>query len=233
MMIYKLRNQHQGKRCFILGSGPSIASQNLTLLVNEITMCSNWFINHNDFQQLNINYYCAYDDAFVSPEINKSWKSRLEETKILKFFPENWRKYSLGENIFYLPYDHTVKVYRDKKFSYQVDVAVYDAGSVILNFCLPLAFYMGFSEIFLLGVETDYGISITGDPNQGYFYPPSQQKTTNTHTLESQNAWIKNLLDAYQLVSEYAEAKNIKIVNCTPGGNLEVFERQPLEHVLA
>lgn len=232
MTVARFKNIHEGKRCFILGSGPSIASQNLMPLKNEITLCSNWFINHNDYNSLDIKYYCAYDSAFVLPEINEQWRYAIKNMAAAKFFPSTWRGYDLGENVYFLSYDGSIKVYDSKNFSCDVERAVYDAGSVIINFCLPLAIYMGCTEIILLGVETNYGISNTGNPNQGYFYEAAKQLTPNIQTWESEQQWIHNMLVSYQVVSKYAQSTKIRIINCTPSGNLEVFERCSLESVL-
>lgn len=84
--ISTFKNIHHADRCFILGSGPSIANQDLAPLKNEITFCSNWFFNHDKFSQLNINYYCAYDPGFVQPAVNEYWKTQINRDNLQVFF---------------------------------------------------------------------------------------------------------------------------------------------------
>ncbi|WEZ85815.1 hypothetical protein P6U16_22625 (plasmid) [Rhizobium sp. 32-5/1] len=57
--LTKFRNCHAGKRAFIIGNGPSINGQDLTLLKDEITFATNWFINHPNFSAINPDYYCV------------------------------------------------------------------------------------------------------------------------------------------------------------------------------
>ncbi|WP_222862399.1 hypothetical protein, partial [Campylobacter concisus] len=47
-----LKDKHKGKRCFILGSGPSIKSEDLKPLKNEIVFALNNFYVHNDFDEI-------------------------------------------------------------------------------------------------------------------------------------------------------------------------------------
>lgn len=232
MSIQELKNRHAGERCFILGSGPSIAQTELSPLIPEISFASNWFVNHEDFQRLNIDYYCAYDEAFVQPEINPVWRDRLRDIAGIKFFPEAWRNLSGLPEARYLPYDPTVKVYQSGSFSDDPARAVYDAGTVVINFCLPLAFYMGCTEIVLLGVETDYRIGARGDQQQAYFYNIDRQHTPNTHTAQSERRWVENTLQAYAVVARHARRRGVRIVNATPGGRLELYPRVPLPRVL-
>ena len=40
------RNRHQGQRCFVIGNGPSLKTQDLAPLANEITLVTNTFHIH-------------------------------------------------------------------------------------------------------------------------------------------------------------------------------------------
>src|SRR5436190_17810789 len=45
----KLANKHRNeRRCFVVGNGPSLNTQNLTLLANEFTIVANSFFQHRD-----------------------------------------------------------------------------------------------------------------------------------------------------------------------------------------
>lgn len=122
-------------------------------------------------------------------------------------------------------------MYESDTFSFNAAAALYDAGSVIVNFCLPLAFYMGFKEIILLGVETNYGIADGGDANAGYFYDASKQLVNNLHNARSERIWARNLLTSYKVVGREADKLGIQIRNATPGGNLNTFERVSLSEL--
>ena len=46
------RDIHKGDRCFILGSGKSIDSEDILLLKKEIVIGINSFVNHPNFSEL-------------------------------------------------------------------------------------------------------------------------------------------------------------------------------------
>lgn len=43
--ILKLKNKYQGKRCFIIGNGPSLTAEDLDKLENEICFAANRIYN--------------------------------------------------------------------------------------------------------------------------------------------------------------------------------------------
>ena len=72
---------------------------------------------------------------------------------------------------------------------------------------------MGFSEIYLLGVDCNYK---RGSQNN-YFYQ-EKEKDNIDHDEE-------RMIMAYQSARNYADFHGIKIYNATRGGMLEVFDR--------
>ena len=83
-------------------------------------------------------------------------------------------------------------------------------GNTVTYICLELAVYMGFKEIYLLGVDCDY----------------SGKKQ---HVIDTGDVVLNNpesrMIEAYKKAKEYADSHGIKIYNATRGGKLEVFER--------
>ena len=75
----KLKNIHQGERCFILGSGPSIINEDLIPLQNEIVFALNNFYVHPDFSKIMSgnkgNYYITA--PIHPPQTEKEWKDWL------------------------------------------------------------------------------------------------------------------------------------------------------------
>jgi hypothetical protein len=52
-----LRNRHKGKRCFIIGTGPSIQGQDLSPLCSEICFVLNFFYLHPEYKKISPDYY--------------------------------------------------------------------------------------------------------------------------------------------------------------------------------
>ena len=229
MSLEKLRNIHKGKRCFILGSGPSINDEDLTILKNEFTFCSNWFINHEQIKELGIDYYCAYDDAFVSDGVNDIWKEKLNSLGMQCFFPTKWKKFNIVKDVHYINYNDKIKVYKEKKFSSDITKEVYDGATVIINMCLPIAIYMGFSEIILLGVDNSYYKDGKLNP---YFYNTKEHKTDFDNSFERNLQWQKNTALSYEVVQNKISNKETIIYNGSKKSNLTYFEFIKIEDVV-
>ena len=78
---------------------------------------------------------------------------------------------------------------------------------------------MGFSEIYLLGVDCNYKI---GSKNNHFI-----AEETEDNRDHGEDAMIK----AYEYAKKYADAHDIKIYNATRGGMLEVFERVDFDNL--
>lgn len=221
------------KRCFILGSGPSIKQENLLLLKNEYTFCSNWFINHEQFSELNINYYCTYDEAFVNPNVNNQWLLELEKyPDIKKFFPEKWKTFLDNtnlSNIEYINYNPTIRIYESKIFNLNEKEGYYDGGTVIINLCIPLALKMGFEEIILIGCDTTYH---TKNGLDAYFYSLDKHKTKFDESSERNTQWQNNVLNSYDVIAEYLTTlNNVRIFDATQNGKISCFDKIQLNQL--
>jgi hypothetical protein len=82
---------------------------------------------------------------------------------------------------------------------------------------LQAAFYMGFEEIYLIGVDN----SGSGHFPNNYLNEAEAARFAPSLYLEAHGK--SNL--AYQKARLYSEAIGVKVFNATRGGELEVFER--------
>ena len=115
------------------------------------------------------------------------------------------------------------------KFAENIEDGLYE-GYTVTYMCLQVAAYMGFKEIYLLGVDHSYSTEM--DKNGSLIRKPDikdhfseNDKVTNIPQL------YKSTL-AYEMAKKSAEKLGIKIYNVTRGGALEIFERRKLEDVL-
>lgn len=219
-----LKGIHDGKRCFIIGNGPSLRAADLDLLRGEYTFAANRIFNIFSQTDWRPYYYLITDK------------------KMLKEIQNNLTKYDLGH--MFLRYGSTnldgptnklTKIYvgllynpnnpwayDDKKYISE-DVAHHfcDAFTVTFN-SIQLAIYMGFKEIFLLGV--DHTFSRTYDP-AGKLQVDSGVKDHFDGSELAIPAAVNTNVYAFAVAREYCDTHGIKIFNATRGGKLEVFER--------
>ena len=92
---------------------------------------------------------------------------------------------------------------------------------------MQLAAYMGFSEIYLLGVDHNYSIEIDSDGNiikndesvKNYF--DEAKVSINDINLPK----VVEMTRAYLSAERYSRDHGFRIFNATRGGKLEMFER--------
>lgn len=82
---------------------------------------------------------------------------------------------------------------------------------------------MGFKEIYLLGIDHNYRITVSPDGNI-VTNDKVQNHFCDNYALPVVPQLYKSSL-AYLAAQQYASEHNIKIFNATRGGKLETFER--------
>lgn len=226
--LLKLKDKHKGERCFIIGNGPSLNEIDLTKLKDEVTFGVNAIYTNVDKMGFMPTYYVV-EDIFVaedrSEEIN-TFKGSI------KFFG-NYFRYCLDESddVLWLNVRFRYDEYKNfPHFSKNALRQVWTGGTVsYLN--LQLAYYMGFSEVYLIGFDHNYKIpkdveikgteilSLGDDVNhfnKDYF---GKGKRWHDPRLDRMEMAYKNAKVAF-------DADNRTVYNATPGSKLEVFKRK-------
>jgi hypothetical protein len=207
-----------------LGNGPSLLKCDLTLLKNEITIASN--ANFLIWDQM------GYSPTFLTVEDNLVAEDRANHfAKIkttTKVFPQDLL-YCLKPDAQSIYIDFRRHYTGFPKFSDNFSGKVFWGGTVsYLN--MQMAYYLGFKEIYLIGFDHSYQVSASdkivnsvikseGD-DSNHIHPDYFGKGYRWHDPK-----VDRMENAYTKAKEFLEEKNIKIVNATIGGKLEVFKR--------
>ncbi len=212
--IEKFHNIHNGKRCFIVATGPSLRMKDLDVLKEnkEICISMNSIFYAFDKTEWRPDYYviCDYRELRENHEFLDELHIKV---KFLSDNSENFWKTSHKQNIccYHQHYEYCYD--RLPKFSDDFSKKSYTAGSVTYT-CMQLAVYMGVKEIYLLGVDfTGAGKSVS---KYGHFHPEKEIVAVNYSDL---------LKAGYIKAEQYTRKRGVKIFNATRGGELEVFER--------
>lgn len=215
---------HIGQRCFIIGTGPSLKPADLDTLMkhNEICFGSNRI--YEVFEQTNWRptYYSNQDFQLIEQSCECIKELKCER----KFLPIDVKKFFEGENdISYFVLKH--KDYYPKNAEFSFDLTDYlGQGFTVSYGLIQIAKYMGFSEIYLLGIDHNYAISLNEkgvpvykDDTKDYF---EGAKTTN------QGINLPRVVEstiAYMTAEKVSRKNNFRVFNATRGGKLEAFER--------
>ena len=222
--IKKFKNIHEGQQCFIIGTGPSLNKTNLSLLEDKIVMGVNTLYNGLPKFGINCKYYCVSDVVVWKNHYRKI----LDLDTVLFLSGEAGEDY-IAKRTYYSNYRkdriYVIKRKDDSQYltsiSKDITQGAYWGGTVIIDVCLQLAYYMGFKNIYLLGCDCDYSGIHRFDG-------------TMTDELRGPGAsgeW-EGIFKSYKICKRTFEEAGRRIVNCTVGGKLEVFEREKLEDVI-
>jgi hypothetical protein len=217
LRLREYKNRHQGERCIIIGNGPSLKKMDLSLLRNEITFGMNRI--YLLFPQLGFSttYYvsvnslvieqCAQDIRDLTVPQFLSWRSRAFVT--------------LSENTMFL---HTT--YTGPKFAKDIRKRVWE-GATVTYVALQLAFYMGFQQVILIGV--DHNFSSKGKPNTTIVSQGDDLDHFDSKYFGKGFRWQLPDLDtselAYRLAKKTYEENGREVLDATIGGKLDVFQK--------
>lgn len=222
--LSKYADIHEGERCFIVATGPSLTFDDLDLIKDETSFSMNSIIKILDKTKWRPKYY-GIQDPFVYEKLKDLI---LKEKRIPNMFIADSiaKKFDVPPRCELMPMHYLKQryVYEGQKyitkFSSDASLCVY-SGYTITYSMIQLAVYMGFKEIYLLGCDSNY----CKDPKKQHFVE-SGFVDPNFSTA------AYKMMFAYVEAKKYADAHNVKIYNATRGGMLEVFPRVKLEDVI-
>lgn len=229
-MFYKhrfsnFRNKHEGERCFIIGNGPSLSSADLDLIKDEVSFAANSIFKIFESTSWRPTYYMVQDAEYatgIRTEISKvEAQARFISANVM------WRNryFSSRDLAFYLDRSATDS---PPDFSKDFSIKSFE-GYTVLYSAMQLAYYMGFKEIYLIGVDFSYALHknnegniVVGDAQSNHFFDQKGKQVVGPlPNLEYSHS-------AYEKAKVFFDENGVGIFNATRGGRLEVFERKKL-----
>lgn len=222
-----LKNQYKGKRVFLIGNGPSLNETPLYFLKNEYTLCFNrFYLLH---ERLNwYPYFYMVIDPEVLPDISDEINQNLSKYQYSFFHSVHSNAINKLDNTLLM--HHVIQV---PYFSQ--NLPLFGSGGTVAYAGLQALIYMGFSEIYLIGVDQNYIIHETAKKTKGiriesqkdddpnHFDPRYFGKGRRYH--QPVVATQKRMIRAFERAKSVAKSKGILIRNAGFGGKLEVYER--------
>lgn len=227
--IKKFKNISKGKRCFIIGNGPSLTLDDLEKLKEEDTFACNYIFNLFSKTTWRPTFYFVQDYDYLR---KMEWMpDKSVEQCQAAFVSGTCLRHRSGKKLkneyfFYLNNEFARKA--EVSFSKDISKEIYE-GMTVTYSMIQAAVYMGYEEIYLLGVDHNYPSSNSNKTKNGSF---DYMKELNlTYNSDNPPALHKSEI-AYMKARTECENNGIKIFNATRGGKLEVFERCDIEKIL-
>ncbi len=219
-LIRSVKNRHIGERCFIVANGPSLRKTDLDRLQGEVTFGLNRIYLGFNESQFRPTYMVVMNELILD-----QCAGEISQLNLPLFI--NWNRHSL-----FSPSDENTIFLKSKMVlvdSFQKDLTKpLIVGATVTFVALQLAFYMGFSQVILVGLDHNYGA--TGTPSKA-------EIRTQDHDLDHfhhgyfPKGFVWQLPDLrradldFLLARKAYEAGGREILDATIDGNCQVFPK--------
>lgn len=225
----KLKGKYAGKRCFIIGNGPSLTVDDLNKLKDEITFGSNRIFTIYGKTDWRPTFYANQDQVVLENMLGELCDT-VSQSELAFLSAHNYsicgEQLKVFDNVLWMQKRFSPPHNNRYGFSPDASKEVIE-GLTITYTCMQIAAYMGFSEIYLLGIDHNYPIEIDDDGNivknddsvKAYFGDAmvSMSDINLPKVVEMTRAYIS--------AEKYSRENGFRIYNATRGGKLEVFQR--------
>lgn len=215
--LAEYRDKHKGQRLVIIGNGPSLKKTDVSKIKNEITFGMNriylafpeWGFQTSYFVSINdlVIEQCAEDIRALAMPKFLSWHSHpyIQPTDDMMFL-------------------HTT--YYHPAFARDVRRRVWE-GATVTYVAMQLAFYMGFEQVVLIGV--DHSFREKGDPNKTVVSDGDDESHFDPRYFGKGFRWqlpdLETSEQAYRQARQVYEQEGRQILDATIGGQLTVFPK--------
>jgi hypothetical protein len=188
--ITDFKKVHDGKRLFVLASGPSLATLDLGHLRRRLVMG----LNRSVWAYPDSHYHCTMDQRLFD-----EYPDALRSTRYL---------FTLEGRPFGIP----LRLLGSEGFSEDLASGIY-SGYTVSYFALQVAIYMGFREVFFLGLDLNHCA------DQTHFF--GHDFRSRTH-VETEFPRMRRMLTAG---AEHARRLGVHVYNCNPDSALDAFSK--------
>jgi hypothetical protein len=217
---------HLGKRCFIIGNGPSLNISDLEKLKSEKTFAANYIESLFERTSWRPVYYTCVDiDVFNDLKNMIPFKGVLG--CFIQYSCAKKCNRGIANNVYSLNLLEYYTVH--KKNALDLNQIIYsDISSCIspvrtVTFVnIQLAIYMGFKEIYLLGVDHNYKKDCRN-------HAEGMKENGKEYDYLK---WNKCSTQDYLIAKKHCDLHDIKIYNATRGGELDVFDRIKFDDII-
>ena len=257
-ILREYKNRYEGQRCFIIGNGPSLKAADLDRIKEngDFSIASNRIYLIFEETEWRPNVWTSSDAEGIRGSLSEM-SAIPAELKIIPVEP-GYKMYPM-EGALPVRLDpggggNWILQGTMPPFSDDLTRCVY-AGKTITYSNIQIAVYLGFKQIILLGMDHSYSVhAYLASHLRGYDWKRNERNyqegerirlEPETKTFEGvqdhfcanywdglnfeKGYWVQETVRAYQTAKKYAEEHDIRILNATRGGKLNVFKRVNFE----
>lgn len=213
--LTKFHNKHLGETCLIIGNGPSINKMDLNKIQPNIKIFGmNKIYLKNPMPKID---YLVCVNKLVIKQSLEAFK-KINATKFISISG----LYKIFQNNYY----HLPDIFKGPPFSLEIDKSI-NQGGTVTYVTIQLAVYMGFSKIYLIGV--DHNFKQNGKPNTVQLLDGDDNNHFHPEYFKGQKWQLADLEKSekhYKIAKEHCDRNNVEIIDCTIDGKLNIFLKE-------
>lgn len=226
------QNIHNGERCFILGTGPSLnglTEKQLLALENEIVFGTNSLYKAEIVKSIVPRYYALMDNLYweqwssTFSDVSKKYESS-PPIFITDMRAERFAK--AANNSVQHIYIYSKK-YPTTVMSDQLHGNIYAAMNVV-SYSILTAIYMGFKTVYLLGC--DYNAFCNN--GRGHAYNDKSELSQASYNLAFYLKFYWITTEFHYLIEQLARSRGVDVINLTHGSLLDAYRHRSVDDVL-
>lgn len=221
MTLNDFKNIHRSERCFILGNSPSLKLEALELLSDEIVFICNRGYKAKELGLKSFKYYIL-SDANLYRDFSKELDENIDCVKFIsssvinkcsiKIDPDKIIPFNRLSNKIVKEFPNDPSNGWDRVLTVVLDAAI-------------IAYFMGFKEIYFLGVDLNYEKN-----KNNHFYKDSETEKNRYNLIPGQ---LDKVLDVFKIIKKYLDSQNIVFKNLSKEfKHNDVLESGELEKIL-
>lgn len=211
------KDKHKGQRCVIIGNGPSLKHTDVSKIRDEFTFGMNRIYLAFPEWGFRTSYFVSINDLVI-----EQCAEEIRALPMPKFL--SWHSHPHIQPTDDTMFLHTT--YYHPAFTRDVRRRVWE-GATVTYVAMQLAFYMGFEQVVLIGV--DHSFKAKGDPNKTVVSDGDDESHFDPRYFGKGFRWQLPDLDTSELAYQRArleyEQAGRQIVDATVGGQLTVFPK--------
>jgi hypothetical protein len=224
--LEQFKNIHDGKDCFIVGNGPSLNNTDLVKLNDYYVFGLNKIHLIFEKQPLQLSYHVTVNELVIDQTINEFKKDVYGCPSFLGYHIS--KQVDFNKERIHKLFTRTAPW----SFYHSILQPIHE-GYTVTYVALQLAFYMGFKNVFLVGV--DHNFQQQGKPNEQQEYQGDDVNHFHPDYFKGQQWHLADLEGneaSYALAKHQFHTAGRNIYDATIGGKLNIFTKVSYEEAL-
>ncbi|MGJ8660570.1 MAG: 6-hydroxymethylpterin diphosphokinase MptE-like protein [Bacteroidota bacterium] len=236
--LLSLKNKHKGEKCVILAMGPSLKQEDLKRFKGFKTLACNKIYLAMENTNFVPDYYFVVDEL-VAKNNKQEILKRIPDS-VCRIYSKLCFKILRGNSNYFI--GHKPFSFDEPSFKDDLLEGLYIGGYTVIFPMIQFAYYMGFSEIYIVGLDFSFDIpknSQTNEKSKSGDVLVSQGEINHFHKdyRKPGETWTVPKMEeqkiAFDYINQASQNTNVKIFNASRKTKLDFIKKVDFEEVFS